>query len=345
MRLNKHVEELHLRRRSALSDWASLALRIGLALTLIGIALGGHWLGRDGLRDNIDGSINFVDIMYFTMITVTTVGFGDIVPVTQGARLFDTFVVTPIRLFVWLIFLGTAYDFLLRRVWQRWRMRVIQRQLADHVVIAGYGTSGTEALRELIRRGVDPGSIVVIDRNQEALAHAEACGAVVLDADATRDATLKTARIERAATLMVSAGRDDTTILIVLTARRLSHEVRISAVIRSDDNEPLARQAGADVVINPASFAGLLLAGSTSGPHVSEYLTDLAAVHGRVALHERDATAQDVGRPLTGLATGLGVRMFRDGRCIGFDQPEAASVEIGDRIVEIVRGNADARNA
>lgn len=330
----------HLRRRSRLPDWASLALRVVLALALVSIALGGHWLDREGLRDNIDGHISFTDVLYFTMITVTTVGYGDIVPVTDSARMFDTFVVTPIRLFVWLIFLGTAYDFLLKRTWQRWRMSVIQRQLTDHVVIAGYGSSGTEALRELIRRDVDPATIVVVDRSRDALDHAEGSGAVVLDGDATRDATLETARIAQAGTLMVAAGRDDTTILIVLTARRLSEKVRISAVIRSDDNEPLARQAGADVVINPASFAGLLLAGSTDGPHVADYLTDLAAAYGRVALRERDATPEDVGRPLTGLATGLGVRLFRAGRCIGYDQPEAARVEPGDRIVEIVRGAA-----
>ncbi len=336
MRLNQ-AKDLHLRRRSGLPDWASLALRVLLALALVGIALSGHWFDREGLRDNIDGHINFIDVLYFTMITVTTVGYGDIVPVTDSARLFDTFVVTPIRLFVWLIFLGTAYDFLLRRTWQRWRMRVIQRQLTGHVVIAGYGTSGTEALRELIRRNVDPATIVVIDRNRDALDHAEECGAVVLDGDATRDQTLEIARIERAATLMVSAGRDDTTILIVLTARRLSERLRISAVIRSDDNEPLARQAGADVVINPASFAGLLLAGSTSGPHVAEYLTDLAASHGRVALRERDATAEDIGRPLRELATGLGVRLFRRGECFGYFDVEADRVEAGDRIVEIVR--------
>ena len=336
MRLNQ-AKDLHLRRRSGLPDWASLALRVLLALALVGIALSGHWFDREGLRDNIDGHINFIDVLYFTMITVTTVGYGDIVPVTDSARLFDTFVVTPIRLFVWLIFLGTAYDFLLRRTWQRWRMRVIQRQLTGHVVIAGYGTSGTEALRELIRRNVDPATIVVIDRNRDALDHAEECGAVVLDGDATRDQTLEIARIERAATLMVSAGRDDTTILIVLTARRLSERLRISAVIRSDDNEPLARQAGADVVINPASFAGLLLAGSTNGPHVAEYLTDLAASHGRVALRERDATAEDIGRPLRELATGLGVRLFRRGECFGYFDVEADRVEAGDRIVEIVR--------
>lgn len=338
MRLTKG-KELHLRRRSQLPDWASLVLRAALALALVGIALGGHWLDREGLRDHIDGHISFRDVLYFTMITVTTVGYGDIVPVTDGARMFDTFVVTPIRLFVWLLFLGTAYDFLLRRTWQRWRMGMIQRHLTDHVVIAGYGTSGTEALRELIRRGTDPKSIVVIDRDERALAHAEGCGATVLDGDATRDKTLDAARITHAATLMVSAGRDDTTILIVLTARRLSQRVRISAVVRSDDNEPLARQAGADVVINPASFAGLLLAGSTDGPHVAEYLTDLAAAHGRVALREREATAADIGHPLHALPTGLGVRLFRNGVCVSHGQREAERVEAGDRIIEIVRGD------
>lgn len=330
--------DLHLRRRSALPPWASLVLRILLALLLISIALGGHWIDRDGLRDNIDGHISFVDVLYFTMITVTTVGYGDIVPVTPGARMFDTFVVTPIRLFVWLIFLGTAYDFLLRRTWQRWRMSVIQRRLTGHVVIAGYGVSGIEALRELIRRGTDPKCIVVIDRDRAALDQAEECGATVMDGDATRDVTLQAARIEAAATLMVSAGRDDTTILIVLTARRLSEGVRISAVIRADDNEPLARQAGADVVINPASFAGLLLAGSTEGPHVAEYLTDLAAANGRVALREREADAADVGKSLHDLETGLGVRLFRGGQCISNWDAASGSIEAGDRIVEIVRG-------
>lgn len=330
--------DLHLRRRAALPDWAALLLRVVLALALIGIALAGHWLDRDGLRDNVDGHITFADVLYFTMITVTTVGYGDIIPVTQSARMFDTFVVTPIRLFVWLIFLGTAYEFLFKRTWQRWRMSVIQRRLTDHVVIAGYGTSGTEALRELIRRGTDPRLIVVIDRDRAALDQAEECGATVMDGDATRDVTLETARIGAAKTLMVAAGRDDTTILIVLTARRLSRHVRISAVIRADDNEPLARQAGADVVINPASFAGLLLAGSTEGPHVAEYLTDLAATSGRVALRERDAGPEDIGRPLHDLTTGVGVRLFRGEQCISNWDPAAGRIEPGDRIIEIVPG-------
>ena len=105
-------------RRSTLPVSAQLGFRVVAALTLIGIALAGHWFDREGLRDNTDGRVSLIDVIYFTMITVTTVGYGDIVPVTDRARLFDTFVVTPIRLFVWLIF-GMC---------ERWRSRSVRRR-------------------------------------------------------------------------------------------------------------------------------------------------------------------------------------------------------------------------
>jgi voltage-gated potassium channel len=327
-----------LRRKSGVSPILSLLLRVAAALGLIGIALAWHWFDRAGLRDNVDGQISFVDVMYFTMITVTTVGFGDIVPVTPQARMFDTFVVTPIRLFVWLIFLGTAYDFLFKRTWERWRMSVIQKRLSDHVVLCGHGTSGSAALQELIARGTEPRQIVVIDPHAEMLVEAEACGATVMQGDGTRDATLQAVRIEQARSLIVAAGRDDTSILIVLTARRLSPLVPISVVIKNSDNEPLAHQAGANTVINPANLAGLLLAGSTHGEHIAEYLADLAAVDGRVALHERVVTAEEIGRPLADLPTGLGLRIYRGAHVFGFWEVAAAKLQAGDKIVEIVPG-------
>lgn len=333
---------LTLRRKKRGSAWASLLLRVGLALGLIGVALAGHWFDRDGLKDNVDGVIDFYDVLYFTMITVTTVGYGDIVPVTTQARMFDTFVVTPIRIFVWLIFLGTAYDFLLRRVWERWRMRTIQKNLHDHVVIAGFGTSGTEAVRELIRRGTNLAQIVVVEQRPEALEAAEDLGATIVQGDATSNATLEAVKIGSASAIMVAAGRDDTSILIVLTARGLAPDVRIGVIIRSQDNEALARQAGADTVINPASFAGLLLAGSRDGPHTAEYMADLAASHGRVALRERVVATAELGKSLGEIETGLGVRIYRGTRSYGFWEHEAAHLDVGDVIVEIVP-NREAR--
>lgn len=270
------------------------------------------------------------------MITVTTVGYGDIVPVTQQARLFDTFVVTPIRLFVWLIFLGTAYDFLLKRVWERWRMSVIQRHLEDHVVIAGFGNSGSEAASELIRRGADPDKIVVIDDEAAALRNAAALGVTVMEGDASRNTALAAVRVDTASALIVAAGRDDTSILIVLTARRIAPTLPISVVIRSQDNEAIAQQAGADTVINPASFAGLLLAGSTHGAHIADYMADLAATHGCVALRERDVASHEIGMSLRDIRPGLGHRIYRRKRMIGFWEDEADKLEAGDVIIEVV---------
>jgi len=316
--------------------WLSLLFRVLIALLLVAIALAGHWFDRDGLRDNVDGAISFADVLYFTMITITTVGYGDIVPVTEQARLFDTFVVTPIRLFIWLIFLGTAYEFLFKQVWERWRMNLIQRGLHDHVVVAGHGTSGAEAVCELIRRGTEPAAIVVIDQNANSLRAAEAKGVNVLDGDATRNATLEAVHVQRARSIIVSAGRDDTSILIVLTARGLAPDVPISVVIRSEDNEALARQAGAETVINPASFAGLLLAGSTHGPHIADYMADLANADGRVTLRERAVEAAEVGRALSEIRTGLGLRIYRGERAFGFWEPESGQLRDGDQIVEVV---------
>ena len=327
---------LTLKRASGRPAWQALVLRILIVFALLGIVLAAHWLDRGGLRDNLDGEISFTDVLYFTMVTVTTVGFGDIVPVTDRARMFDTFLVTPIRIFVWLIFLGTAYQFLLRNVWEAWVMNRIQDRLHDHVIVAGFGTSGEETVRELIRRGIPPPQIVVVDVRPTALAGAESLGVAVLEGDATRNATLAAVKIERARCLAVSAGRDDTSILIVLTARGMAPELAISVVVKADDNEDLARQAGATTVINPASFAGLLLAGSAHGPHIAEYMTDLAANDGSVALRERQVSAAEAGRPLSAIGTGLGVRVYRGGKAYGFWDVQAAALQAGDTILEIV---------
>jgi voltage-gated potassium channel len=327
---------LTLRRSSNTPVWLQIGWRVLFVLGLIALAIAVHWFDREGLKDNLDGEVSFTDIIYFTMISITTTGYGDIVPVTDQARLFDALIVTPIRVFVVLVFVGTAYTFVIRRTWDKWRMRIIQKNLSDHIVIAGFGVTGREAAEELIARGTEPQSIVVIDCLPEPLEAAEALGCTVMQGDATRDATLMDVRIDKACALVVTAGRDDTAILITLTARHLAPDLRISTTIRAEDNELLARQAGATTVVNPVSFAGLLLAGSCEGTHTTEYITDLASAAGRVQLIARPVTEAEQGKPLSALTTGLGVRIVRSGRDYGFWQPEAQRLEAGDRVVEIV---------
>nr|WP_310036338.1 potassium channel family protein [Sphingomonas sp. BE123] len=328
-----------LRRKSGVSPWTSIAWRVAAVLGLYAFAVAFHWFDREGLRDNFDQHISFLDIIYFTMISITTTGYGDIVPISPGARMFDALVVTPIRIFVIVIFIGTTYQFILKRTWETWRMAQIQKMLTGHIVVAGFGKTGSDAVNELIARGTDPACIVVIDGDEHALARAEEAGCNVLVGDATRDQTLKDVRVERARTLIVATGRDDTSILVTLTARHLAPDVPISIIIKADDNEVPARAAGADTVINPVSFAGLLLAGSVEGAHVADYMLDLASVDGRVHLAERRVTMAEVGQPLSAITSGLGVRIYRQGKPYGFFESQANALEEGDIIVEIIAGN------
>ena len=326
-----------LRREVRLPVWGDLGIRAGIAFLLLGMVIMIHWWDRAGLVDNVDKHISFLDVVYFTMISVTTTGFGDIAPVSDRARLIEAVIVTPVRIAVLFIFVGAAYDFVIKRSWEKWRMARIQEQLTGHVVVLGYGISGAQSVGELIERGVDPRSIVVIDPSEDRLAAAEKLGVNVMAADATRDETLKAVRIAEASSVLVSAGRDDTSILIVLTVRHLAPQVPISVVVRADDNELLARQAGANNVINPVRFTGLLLAGSVKGAHIADYLADLASVGGRVQLVEREVTAQECGRPITDLTSGgQGLRVYRNGRAIGFWEDECQVLRPGDVVVEIV---------
>ncbi len=336
MNRNRIPAHAALRRKSSISPWVSIAWRVAAVVGLYAFAVAFHWFDREGLRDNFDQHISFLDIIYFTMISITTTGYGDIVPISTGARMFDALVVTPIRIFVILIFIGTTYQFILKRTWDRWRMAQIQKMLTNHIVVAGYGKTGADAVNELIARGIDPACIVVVDGSEHALARAEEAGCNVLVGDATRDQTLQDVRIGEAKTLIVATGRDDTSILVTLTARHLAPKVPISIIIKADDNEFPARAAGANTVINPVSFAGLLLAGSVEGTHVADYMLDLASVDGRVHLSERYAAANEIGKPLSAITTGLGVRIYRDGIPHGFFEPEAQALREDDVIVEII---------
>jgi voltage-gated potassium channel len=327
---------LTLKRKSRITGWFQLAWRIAAAAILIGILILFHWLEREGLKDTHDGHVSLVDVIYFTMISATTTGYGDIVPVTDNTRLFDALIVTPIRILFLLVFIGTAYLFVARRTWEKFVMKRIQRSLRDHIVVVGYGTKNSRAVQELIDLGAEPENIVVIDQNEGRIEFAKAIGCTVLKADATHDATLVAVHIERAKLVIISAGRDDTSILVCLTARYLAPDVRISVAVNQQDNEGPARRAGADVVVNPLDFAGLLLATTHAGHHIADYLADLATMGGRVRMIEREVRPEEVGTSLKDLTNELGLRIIRDGKPFGFWRPQVQKLEAGDIIMAIV---------
>ncbi len=149
MPLRHNAPLLVLRRKPRLTGWLGLGWRIAVMLGLLLLLILIHWLERDGLKDTHDGSVSLVDVIYFTMISATTTGYGDIVPVTDKTRLFDALIVSPIRIAFLFILAGSAYAFVARRSWEKFVMKKIQRNLCDHIVVAGYGPRTAARSRNL----------------------------------------------------------------------------------------------------------------------------------------------------------------------------------------------------
>lgn len=319
----------------------SLVFRALLVFGLGAFVVVLFWLERDGLKDAQDGHISLIDAVYFAAVTLTTTGYGDIVPISERARLIDSVIITPVRLAIWMVFFGTAYQLVFEHAIERFRMWRRQTEMQGHVVICGFDTGGQSAAAELVSRGHERDHIVVVDRDEDALRHAAELGYVGLRGDATREAVLLEARVETARAIIVTVDRDDATVLTVLTARSLAPQVRILAWVREFENEKLIRQSGADVTVLPGRMGGILLANALHGSAMLDYVRDVVTASGEIELRERAPLPEEIGRPPGRSADGLVVRIVRGDRQLSFWDPGATVAE-GDRLLVLCPGR-DAR--
>ncbi|THD03878.1 potassium channel protein [Panacagrimonas perspica] len=312
-----------------------LLTRVLLLIVLVLAVLAIFWADRDGLKDHVDGHVSFGDVAYFTAVTITTVGYGDIVPVSQRARLVDTVLVTPLRLVIWLVFLGTAYELVLQRWMEARRMMRIQNTLSGHLVVCGFGHSGRSSAQEAVARGTPAAQIMVLDKDAKVLEQAAALGYIGLLGDATREQDLLDAGVPRAQAVLICLGRDDATVLTVLTVRQLAPSVRVICSVAEEENIKLVRQAGANAIVAPSIVGGYLMADSVRSSHVADYISDLMCSDGRVRLVERIALPEEVGKAIRDISPGLVVRILRGNSRIGFWEGPEAVVRTGDTLLEI----------
>jgi voltage-gated potassium channel len=316
-----------------------LLKRLAVVTALLLACLAVFYIGRGGLKDQLDGSIGALDVVYFAVVAISTTGFGDIVPVSDGMKLFTSFVLTPVRLVVWFILLGTAYEFVVQRVIEAYRMSRIAANLHDHIILCGSGDSGGTALRELLSRGCEPQSIVVIDRDEAACRFAAERGCIALRGDASSEEILNDAVVLRARVVVICAGRDDTNVLITLTVRNLNPHVRIVANVREAENLKLMKQAGATAVVRPAQVVGYLLAGAVADTHLVDTALDLLDAHGPLRLLERTARADEIGVRADALKGAHCIRLFRGARQIEAGDASANMIEAGD-ILQLIESSA-----
>ncbi len=321
-----------------------LVTRLLFVLLLFCLLFSLLWVDRDGLRDQSDGEISFSDIVYFTMITVSTVGYGDIVPVSTRARLLDALVITPIRLGIWVLFLGTAYQLIIRQYMEGYRMAKLQATLSQHIIICGFGHTGMSAAKELMARGVKAEQIVVIDTLEERVRLAGSLGIAAFQADATQEAVLGDAVIDKAKAVIIAAGRDDSSALTLLTARHLNPKVRIIVSAKEEEKVKLFKQGGADAIVSPATFGGYIIAAAVDHGHMVQYLDDLLTAGGQVSLLERTVEPGEIGKTPADLKPDVLLRLYRGGTILSLlELEQAGRLQTGDILVLLT--NAQNRSA
>jgi voltage-gated potassium channel len=313
--------------------------RFSLALLIVLVNWGLVVLERDSYRDTADGTVDVVDALYYTTVTLTTTGYGDITPVTTGARLVNALVVTPMRLLFVVILVGTTIQALTQQSREEFRRSRWRSRVKDHVVVCGYGAKGRNAVRALLLKGHPKEQVVVIDVDRRALAEAAESGFVTVAGPATRADVLAEALVERASTVIVALDRDDTSVLVTLAARRLAPRVQVVATAREAENATLLRQSGAASVIVTSETAGRLLGIAADSPGTVDVVEDLLSFGAGLDLVERDVRDDEVGRSAVELIPPV-LAVLRDGRRHYPEDDEVAGLRAGDRLV-LVRSHND----
>ncbi|GJF11658.1 NAD-binding protein of Kef-type K+ transporter [Mycolicibacterium cyprinidarum] len=317
-----------------ISPGRRISTRVVYAMLALFAAVFIVYFDRDGYRDAQGDPLSFLDCLYYATVSLSTTGYGDITPITPGARLVNVLVITPLRVAFLIVLIGTTVETLTtqsRQVYQiqRWRSR-----LRNHIIIVGYGTKGRTAAAAMIGDEVAPADIVVVDEDFGALERAKSSGLVTVRGTATDSEVLRLAGAQHAKSIIVATNRDDTAVLVTLTARELAPKAKIIAAVRESDNEHLLKQSGADSTVVTSETAGRLLGIAVQTPSVVAMMEDLLTPDAGFAIAEREVTPKETGgsaRHLSDIVLGV----VRNTRLIRVDDAEVDSLELGDRLLYI----------
>lgn len=312
----------------ALPNLRIIALAL-LTLVLIGI-LGFHF---------IEGWTWF-EGFYMVLTTITTIGYGELHPLSHIGRFFNSFIiVTGVGLLL-LLTGGAAQallEFELEPVLGRRRMEREISHLSGHYIICGAGRVGRSAARELARK---PVPFLMVDTDEAKLKHYADEGWLSLAGDATHEQVLRQARIEHAKGLVAATTTDAINIYVILTARGLNPRLKIIARASEEDAEKHLLTAGADSVVLPYTFAGYRIAQTFMRPHVVDFFDTAMNRQRPLEIEEIlvEAGASIVGKTLEAarLRQAMGIIVLAikgETSEMSFNPPPDAVIHAGDHLI------------
>ena len=304
-------------------------LDLALVVTMAAGAAGFHF---------IEGW-SWFDGFYMVLTTFSTIGYQEVHPLSQHGRYFNSalIIIGVLLLFLTIGFFTQALlEFELGTFFGRRKMEREIERLTGHYIICGIGRVGRSAARELARKPVP----YVIVEASDAKATRYADQGLILLGDATKEQTLRQARIEHAAGLVAATTTDATNLYIVLTARVLNPKLKIIARASEEDAEKHLRSAGADVVVSPYSFAGQRIAQSFLRPHVVNFL-DSATTHlgmdleiGEVLVHPKSKfSGSTIGNSRIRQDRGVIILAIKGEKGMRFNPSPDDRIEPGDYLI------------
>ncbi len=263
--------------------------RVAVLVAMMGVVL---LTGTVGMHEA--QGLSYFDSFYWTVVTISTIGYGDIVPATFWARILFFFVV-----FVGIGTFATALTeiatyFMEQKLLQ---MRGLHRvRMQEHAIVVGFDESTEELVRQLKERGLEA---IVVDKEVDAAAlHTK--GIAAISGDPHSSETLERAGIKTADAVILPALGDESAVMVALKAKELNPNVRIVAVCRKREDYDIMQQAKIDVVVPMARLLGEVLAEAVNESKVVDFLLDVFEKEGGLDLNEIR-----VDRPTTIGALGL----------------------------------------
>ena len=282
----------------------------------------------------------YFDAIYMTVVTMTTVGYEEVRPLSHFGRVFNLFVMLAgvgLMLYILTVTVQTVVeDEILRVFVRRRRMRRRIDAIEGHFILCGYGRVGREAANTFRADDLD---VVVVDQSEAAATAADTDGLLAVRNDATENESLKQAGIDRARGLIAATGSDSENVLITLTAKAINPDITIVARADNIENSDKLKLAGAKRVVMPYSIGGKRLAFSAIKPLTAEYFDDVVDkphVGPRITEIAVTAGSSLAGVSVTAFAAEHHIQVLavskRDGILLPTPSVETV-IEAGDRVV------------
>jgi voltage-gated potassium channel len=287
---------------------------------------------------------SFLDSLYMTVITLTTIGFREVEPLSDAGMIFTmglAIMGVGALFYAFISFFQFLLEGELATLLGVRRMQGQIERIKDHYILCGFGRVGEEIARELSSRGIP---FVVIETTPSSVERASSHDYLLLVGDATSDEMLRRAGIDRARCLLAASDSDSGNTFITLTAKALNPDIFVVARASRPESQPRMQRAGADRVFSPYVIAGRHMAISALHPVVVEFIDTLAtgatgeAVLAEIEVSEESGfVGQTIGEVLHGSRTIVVLGVHKRSGEIKVGPSLTALAEKGDRIIVMGR--------